>query len=68
MRKAGKGTNRAQATLLDLLRYEEALARWESLPEEARQEAVERLARMMLGAVGRVGGDEAGDADPVAAS
>ena len=68
MKQAGKGTDRAQATLLDLLRYEEALERWESLPPEARQEAVEQLARMMLGAVGGGGGDEAGDADPGAAS
>lgn len=68
MRKPGKGADCAQATLLDLLRYEESLQRWESLPPEARQEAVEQLARMMLRTVAGGGGDEAGDADPVAAS
>ena len=68
MKKAGEGTDRRQATLLDLLRYEEALERWESLPPETRQEAVEQLARMMLRAVGEGGGGEERDAGAAAAS
>lgn len=60
-------TDRLEGTLLALLEYEERLARWESLPEAAREEAVEQLARMMLQVVERGSSDETGNAGPGAA-
>lgn len=63
---AGAKTDRLQGALLALLEYEERLARWESLPAAAREEAVEQLARMMRQVVEESGG-ETGDAGPGAA-
>ena len=60
-------TDRLEGTLLALLEYEERLARWESLPTAAREEAVEQLAQMMLQVVEGEGCDETGNADPGAA-
>lgn len=57
-------TDRLEGTLLALLEYEERLARWESLPAAAREEAVEQLARMMLQVVEGDRVDETGDAGP----
>jgi len=60
-------TDRLEGALLALLEHEERLARWESLPAAAREEAVEQLARMMLQVVERESGDETGNAGPGAA-
>lgn len=60
-------TDRLEGTLLALLEYEERLARWESLPAAAREEAVEQLARLMLQVVERKSSDETGNAGPGAA-
>ncbi len=57
-----------EGSLLALLEHEERQARWQSLPARARRAAVEQLARMMLRARARELSDEAGDADPAAAS
>ena len=55
-------TERLEGTLLALLEYEERLARWESAPAAAREEAVEQLARMMLQVVAGERCDETGNA------
>lgn len=60
-------TDSLEGTLLALLEYEERLARWESLPATAREEAVEQLAGMMLQAVEGESCDETGNAGPGAA-
>ena len=60
-------TDRLEGTLLALLEYEERLARWESLPAAAREEAVEQLARLMLQVVQRESSAETGNAGPGAA-
>ena len=57
-------TDRLEGTLLALLEYEERLTRWESLPSAAREEAVDRLARMMLRVVEGESSNETGNAEP----
>ncbi len=69
MRETEKGPAAGlEGRLLALLEHEERQARWRSLPAGARREAVEQLARMLLRARARELSDEAGDADPGAAS
>ena len=65
--RAEKQEDRLDSTLLALLEHEQRLARWQSLPQTARQEAVDQLARMLLRALLREGGDEAGNAGAAAA-
>ena len=48
--------------LLVLLEYEERLTRWESLPSAAREEAVDRLARMMARVVEGENSNQKGNA------
>ena len=59
----GEGTEPG-GNLLAWLEQEERLARWESVPAEAREELLEQLARLMLKAVRGEAGDEAGNAGP----
>ena len=65
--RAEKQEDRLDSTLLALLEHEQRLARWQSLPQTARQEAVDQLARMLLRALLREGGDEVGNAGAAAA-
>ena len=58
-----------EAPLLALLDWEERLARWESVPPEAREALAGELARLMV-RVAESGGarHDAGDGDPGTAS
>lgn len=54
--------------LLARLTWEERLALWESLPEGARKELVEELARLLLRVADSEVRHEAGESDPGTAS